>query len=483
VSKLALQPTAGSDRSLRPFSALPSPTPQELIHQLLDPTLGVLVINREEHIHSVNRAFEDALGLPAGLSLGKDLGGALLCSKTTRGPRECGLTPECLSCEAREIALAALTRGETRGSLARFRLMADGESQEVELRVCAAPLELNGKKLVVLVVEDLSPLRKLGRVDTTSSFHGMVGKEAQMLRLFEVIRRVGPINVPVLIQGESGTGKELVVRALHQESSRRDRPLVAVNTVALVGGLFESELFGHVKGAFTGASRDRLGRFELAQGGTIFLDEIGELSPELQAKLLRVLQNRTFERIGGEETINADARVICATSRDLGREVAGGGFRQDLFYRLSVVLISLPPLRQRSEDMPLLAEHLLGLAAYEFGLPPPKLMPSTLAAMAAYSWPGNVRELGNVMRSALIESQGKGIAPEHLPAAVRRGVALPQNFVNRNRLNLKLEKIDKALQHAKGNKSEAARRLGVSRATLYRHLDQQKRLSGPGDFA
>ena len=439
-------------------------------------------MDRGRRIRSANLAFEGALGSREGASTGKSLGAALHCDHASSRRPECGAGPRCVSCGAREMANAALTRGESLRSVTRFRLLADGESREVELALCAAPFELNGEELVLLVIEDLDPLRRLGCVDTTSSFHGMVGREAKMLRLFEIIRQVGPINVPVLILGESGTGKEMVVRALHQESTRRCRPLVVVNSVALVGGLLESELFGHVKGAFTGASRDKTGRFELAHGGTIFLDEIGELSPELQVKLLRVLQNGTFERVGGEETITVDARVICATSRELEKEVEVGGFRQDLYYRLSVVLISLPPLRQRKEDLRLLAEHFLRHAAREFGLRPPKVLASTLDALAAYSWPGNVRELGNVMRRALIESRGECIAPEHLPASIGRKERLARDLQTGDQLDLTPEKIDRALQDTKGNKSEAARRLGFSRATLYRHLARKKRQSGPGGF-
>jgi DNA-binding NtrC family response regulator len=307
----------------------------------------------------------------------------------------------------------------------------------------------------------------------------MVGQDAQMLDLFDTARQVGPINVPVLIQGESGTGKEMVARALYQESSRRDRPLIIVNGGALAGGLLESELFGHVKGAFTGATRDKPGRFELAHRGTMFLDEVGELSLEMQVKLLRVLQNGTFYRVGGEATISVDTRVICATSRDLQREVEAGCFRLDLFYRLCVVLVNLPSLRRRAGDIPLLAEHLLSLAAFDFDLPPPKLTPPALTAMVAYRWPGNVRELDNAMRHALIKSGGGSITPEHLPTAICRGEPPLGSLVVGNQPDLTPEKIAEVLQAVKGNKSEAARRLGISRATLYRRLARQKWEGGP----
>jgi DNA-binding NtrC family response regulator len=479
VKKTIPQPLAARFLSVEPFSPLPPPTPREVMRQFLDPTRGVLLIDRERRIRSVNRAFEAALGLPQGLSIGKCLGDVLLCCHATSSKSGCGTMPECLSCGAREMALAALTQGETGRGLSRFRVQAGGESREVELRMCATPLELNGQELAVVVVEDLSPLRRIDRVEAGSTFHDMVGQDAQMLDLFDTARQVGPINVPVLIQGESGTGKEMVARALHQESSRRDRPLIIVNGGALAGGLLESELFGHVKGAFTGATRDKPGRFELAHRGTMFLDEVGELSLEMQVKLLRVLQNGTFYRVGGEATISVDTRVICATSRDLQREVEAGCFRLDLFYRLCVVLVNLPSLRRRAGDIPLLAEHLLSLAAFDFDLPPPKLTPPALTAMVAYRWPGNVRELDNAMRHALIKSGGGSITPEHLPTAICRGEPPLGSLVVGNQPDLTPEKIAEVLQAVKGNKSEAARRLGISRATLYRRLARQKWEGGP----
>jgi len=445
------------------------------MRQILDPSRGILVIDHERRIRSVNRAFEDALGSPAGISIGKCLGDALLCSYALKSPTGCGKSPECLPCNAREIALAALTRGETSRSLARISLLAGGHKDEVQLTMSAGPLEVNGQKLAALIVEDLSPLRDLRRGDTCESFHGIVGRDPQMLYLLDVVRQAGPIDVPVLIQGESGTGKEMVARALHLESSRRNRPLVTVNVGALAGGLFESELFGHVKGSFTGAIRNKPGRFEMADGGTLFLDEIGELSPEVQVKLLRVLQNGTFDRVGGEQPVRVDVRVICATSRDLEEEVEAGRFRQDLFYRLCVVLVSLPPLRQRFGDLPILAEHLLSLASRDFDLPAPRLMPSALAAMAAHTWPGNVRELDNAIRHALIKSGGRPIDSEHLPSSVGPGVPVLQDFMIRSRLDLTPETIKAAVRAAQGNKAEAARRLGVSRATLYRHLGRQEK--------
>jgi sigma-54 specific flagellar transcriptional regulator A len=229
-----------------------------------------------------------------------------------------------------------------------------------------------------------------------------------------VVERVGPSDVNVLVRGESGTGKELVARALHAVSSRKGGPLVAVNCAALVDSLLLSELFGHEKGAFTGAHERRRGRFELAHGGTLFLDEIGDVSPAVQAALLRVLQERTFERIGGRETIHVDVRVVAATNRDLATMVRSGTFREDLYYRLNELVIALPPLRERAADVPLLAELFLARIGEERGEPPKRLSNRALRLAVDYSWPGNVRQLENVLRAATLFADADVVDVEHL---------------------------------------------------------------------
>jgi transcriptional regulator with GAF, ATPase, and Fis domain len=288
-----------------------------------------------------------------------------------------------------------------------------------------------------------------------------------MRELFETIREVADVNVPVLIQGESGTGKELVAAAIHNEGPRAERLFVPVNCAALPEGLLESELFGHVKGAFTGAIRDKKGRFELADGGTLFLDEIGDLPKTVQVKLLRVLQEGTFERVGGEESVSVDVRIISATNRDLTREVSNGRFRKDLYYRIRVVPVAIPALRERKDDIPLLVNHFLRKESKE-GLHASQISPDALALMVEYPWPGNVRELQSALRFALLKARDRAIDLEHLPAELREWREDRTTCGPRRKLDK--EGVLEALMRAGGNKAKAARMLAVGRATLYRFL-------------
>jgi formate hydrogenlyase transcriptional activator len=250
------------------------------------------------------------------------------------------------------------------------------------------------------------------------NFEEIIGRSPPLLAVLESVRRVAATDSTVLVTGETGTGKELLARAVHSSSSRRDKPLIKVNCAALPAGLVESELFGHERGAFSGAIARRIGRFELAHGGTIFLDEIGELPLDVQVKLLRVLQEREFDRVGGQATIKADVRVIAATNRDLQTGVAGGTFRQDLFYRLNVFPVHMPPLRDRREDIPLLVQFLLSRFRARLGKRIDRVGDDTMHRLVHYSWPGNVRELENVLERASILCTGTtlDIDPEMLPS-------------------------------------------------------------------
>jgi two-component system response regulator AtoC len=323
---------------------------------------------------------------------------------------------------------------------------------------------------------EVALLRK--EVGRAEGFHGVVGASAAMREVMDLALRVAPFPSTVLLTGESGSGKEAVARAVHGASPRADRPFVAVNAGAIPENLLESELFGHEKGAFTGADRAREGVFEEADGGTLFLDELGELSLPLQVKLLRVLQERRIRRVGGTGERAVDVRVLAATARDLVAEVKAGRFRDDLYYRINVVQIHIPPLRTRPEDIPLLAEHFVRRHSQRLGIDTPGLPRALLPVLAAYSWPGNVRELENVIERALVLSGG-AIGEEHLPPHVRSGRHLfdvPDDdadlSVKRRLPALEKTLIERALERCNGNRTRAAELLDLSvRALSYKIHD------------
>jgi DNA-binding NtrC family response regulator len=302
--------------------------------------------------------------------------------------------------------------------------------------------------------------------------HEMVGQSAEMRKLATLVSQVARTTATVLITGESGTGKELLARAIHRQGPRRERPFVAVNPAAIADTLMESELFGHERGAFTGAYQRKLGRFELAQGGTLFLDEIGSLKPEMQAKLLRVLQEREMERVGGTHTVKLDVRIIAATNADLRQAVAAQTFREDLFYRLNVVRVSMPPLRARRDDIGVIADHFIRRYRQQFGKPVSGLAPEALAALSEYSWPGNVRELQNVIERCVALSDGPLIRLSDLPLEFM----IPDARASANAAGaLDLEEahdhfeqqiVRRVLDRVDWNQSEAARLLGMHRNTL-----------------
>lgn len=318
---------------------------------------------------------------------------------------------------------------------------------------------------------------------TTLGTGRMIGSSARMVDAFKMIGKVAETDTTVLICGESGTGKELVAEAIHNYSRRKDNAFVVVNCAALPETLLESELFGYERGAFTGAAARKIGRFELAEGGTIFLDEIGELSPNLQAKLLRVLQDHYFERLGGSETINGDFRVLAATNRDLDVTVRERLFREDLFYRLNVVRITVPPLRERRSDIVPLAEHFLRLYSENNGLPAVGFSEEAALMLQTYSYPGNVRELENMVERAVLMAGGRVIMPAHFP---QKGAAPAAPDAGRLQTDLtslpfhqavgQLEKrlIEDALEAASGNKTEAANRLQINRRLLYQKMAEHQ---------
>jgi two-component system response regulator AtoC len=306
-------------------------------------------------------------------------------------------------------------------------------------------------------------------------FETLVGQSHQMVEIYKLVARVANLETTVLIQGETGTGKELVARAIHGASARASRPFVVVDCAALPETLFESELFGHERGAFTGAFAARRGLLETSAGGTCLLDEIGELSAPLQAKLLRTLQERTIRRVGGNDAIPVDVRVVAATNRDLRKLVGEGGFRDDLYYRLNVVTITLPPLRERTSDIPLLAQHFLASFARRSERPVKRLAPDALALLSSYHWPGNVRELEHLLERAAALASAETLLPDDFPAHLReepaRAPRLPAAGMSLE--EVKRWYVHKVLDEAGGNKLRAAELLGIDRRTLYRILERQ----------
>ncbi|MBL9146925.1 MAG: sigma-54-dependent Fis family transcriptional regulator [Verrucomicrobiaceae bacterium] len=319
---------------------------------------------------------------------------------------------------------------------------------------------------------------------------GFVGQSTHLKRILADIERLQLFsNTAVLITGESGTGKELVARAVHHHSPRAEGPFVPVNCVAIPSELMESMFFGHTKGAFTGATTDRKGFFELADGGTLFLDEIGDMPASLQAKLLRVLEDGMITPVGAAQSRHVDVRVVSATNADITSKIASGEFRQDLFYRLARFTVETPPLRSRPEDLPLLAEHFLGVFASEMGLTPPALTKEALAVLSSYAFPGNVRELKNIIERALIMSGGKPIKREHVQL-IGGSSSLPPPVIQSSKpassttdipLNLEAAEqalIQRALEQAHGNVAEAARLLGVNRSRIYRRFPDARESAG-----
>ncbi len=362
-----------------------------------------------------------------------------------------------------ETAVEAMRRGAYDYVLKPF----DNNEIRLILRKALAVQEESSKEAVSL---------SLGPGDK----YQIIGSSAKMKAVYETIGKVADSVATVLILGESGTGKELVARAIHYSGKRKDMPFVRVSCAALPETLLESELFGYEKGAFTGATTRKPGRFELAHRGTIFLDEVGDVSSATQAKLLRVLQEREFERLGGTDTIAVDVRVIAATSKPLEKTLEEGSFREDLFYRLNVVSIDLPPLRDRKEDIPELAGYFLNKFCKREGTGPKELDPEALRTLIQYDWPGNIRQLENVVERMVVLQEEQVLRPQHIPERIRRGEAEEpvmgppalKGALEETTAKMEKEMIVNALTQTKGNRTKAAQLLGISRRTLQKKLKE-----------
>jgi len=347
----------------------------------------------------------------------------------------------------------------------------DGEIRNVEMSVSKMSDE-NGEVLgVIAFIKDITDIVRFQlRTGELSGYLNIIGRDRRMLQIFQQIRDLSGYDYPVHIFGETGTGKELVAEAIHSGSRRGGGPFVPINCGALPENLIESELFGHVKGAFTGAIRDKKGRFELADGGSMFLDEVVELSKEMQVKLLRVLQTGKFEKVGGEKTVSVNVRIISATNSNLKNEVKNKKFREDLYYRLNVIPIELPPLKDRKNDIPLLADYFLNQFSEGETDKKVEISKEAISLMMDYAWPGNVRQLQNILQYAIVKCSRNYIRPEDLPMELaslrvtknRRGPTKKLDFVS----------VQAALKKTGHNKAKAARLLGVGRATLYRFLNE-----------
>jgi len=425
---------------------------------ILDNMLDAVMAHTENRsIFFFNKAAEKITGFKRENILGKD------CHDIFPG-RFCG--GECDFCHG---SVAEKTSDNSRKRVDFIR--PDGTPKILEMLTLPLTDETDQNIGALIMFKDETEFEALkSHLKHHHSLGGLITKDPKMLDVFEQIREVSEIRAPVLIEGETGTGKELVANAIHDLSSRAKKPFVAVNCGALPEGILESELFGHVKGAFTGAIHDKKGRFELADQGTLFLDEVAELSPLMQVKLLRALQEKCFERVGGEKLVHVNIRVISATNQNLKSLMKKKLFRRDLYYRLCVVPINLPPLRERRLDIPVLVEHFLDLVASETERSVLGYTNEVIDILSAYSWPGNVRELRNAIEYAYVKSRDSVIKTKHLPPEI---VSYQQknNKKTGPPLKIKKDKVIIALSKTNGNRKEAAKLLGVGRATLYRYLD------------
>ncbi len=427
---------------------------QLILDNMLD---GVMAHTDNRTVFFFNRAAERITGLKRKDVLGKD------CHQIFP-VRFCGG-----SCDFCDGSLSTLAADSNRKKIDFKRR--DGSQKVLEILTLPLTDETDKNIGALLLFKDETEFETLkNHLRHHHTLGRLITRDPKMLNIFEQVKEVSEIQAPILIEGESGTGKELVANAIHDMSARAKKPFVAVNCGALPEGILESELFGHVKGAFTGAINDKKGRFELADQGTLFLDEVAELSPAMQVKLLRALQEKSFERVGGEKTVHVNIRVISATNQDLKLMLKQKKFRRDLYYRLCVVPLNLPPLRERPLDIQVLVEHFLDQVAAETERPVLGYTNEVIDALSAYSWPGNVRELRNSIEYAYVKSRDKVIRTEHLP---------PEIITHQHRqkkrtgppLKIKKDKVMVALAKTNGSRKEAAKLLGIGRATLYRYLD------------
>jgi formate hydrogenlyase transcriptional activator len=452
--------------------------------------LAMLLLDRDRRVRRMNRAAEEILGGSAGTTKGLAFGNAIRCVHALDDPEGCGCGSSCGHCPVRQTVNDTFDTGEDRrGVEFTMTLQRDGDTLDTHLSLSAAPIELPQSRQVLVCIEDVTA-RKRAELDLQKAFSEIerlkdrlerenvclreeiqlryeydeiVGKSAAIKAVMAQVEQVADTPASVLLMGETGTGKELFARAIHKLSPRKDSAMVAVNCAALPATLVESELFGREAGAYTGALSKQIGRFEMADGSTLFLDEIGDLSMELQTKLLRILQDGQFERLGSSETISVDVRIIAATNRDLPRAIQDGQFREDLYHRLNVFPIALPPLRERTEDVPLLVWAFVKELGARMGKAVDTIPRKTMEEMQRYPWPGNVRELRNVVERAMILSKGSSLQAE-VPSISGAASAGPTTLVEMERAHI-LDVLDKTSWRIRGT-GQAAEILGLKPTTL-----------------
>ena len=419
---------------------------------------GVIVIGLDHRIIFMNRAAKDMLG-----RAGEDLSEGSKCGEVF-GHSLC--TFGCL-------INATIKTGE---HLYNYEAAFEKDGKKILLSINTALLKDHHNNIIggIEIFRDVSLVNELkDELKGRYSFDNIIGKNYRVHEVFELLKEVAPTRATVLIEGETGTGKELIANAIHHNSPRSGSPFVKVNCAALSEGLLESEIFGHVRGAFTGAINDKAGRFEMANGGTIFLDEIGDITPQTQVKLLRVLQEGEFERVGDSRTIKVNVRVITATNKDLRAMVERDEFREDLYYRLKVVPVRLPPLRERKDDIPLLVRHFIEKFNREMNTEITHVSPAAMELLMEYNYPGNIRELEHIIEHAFVRCQGKTISPENLPKDLQNNDIVSKVMSRSDPMrSLEKEMIVQALKETGWRYSECARKLNMSRTTLWRRMKE-----------
>jgi len=415
---------------------------------------GVFTVDREWRITSFNRAAEEITGILKEEAIG----------------RRCSDVFHASICETNCALKETFESGKPVINRAAYIIDADGD--KVPISISGAVLKNKGGDVIggVETFRDLSTIEELRReLEKKYSFHDIISKNSEMLRIFDILPSIAESDSTVLIEGETGTGKELIARALHNLSVRKDKPFVAVNCGALPDTLLESELFGYKGGAFTGASRDKPGRFAMAETGTIFLDEIADVSPALQVRLLRIIQERTYEPLGATESVTADVRIIAASNKNLENLVRSGEFREDLYYRINVIPITLPPLRERKEDIPMLVDHFIRRLSNLRKKLIADISPDALAALMSHDYLGNIRELENIIERAFVLCRGTTIDVDDLPDNVRPRDDRP-SVKTRSMDDLEVAYITEALKRNSWKRKETAEELGMHKTTLWRKM-------------